>query len=178
MVTIINQEDPGVFGVDNSNEYMLIKNIRIIDQITDIENDSIDIFVDSEDGYTYTVSIATIKNLLQRMDQEKSNFSRPSELVIVVRKITKEIITDAIEAFDKDNAFWLKLHQFASDIDISVFDQLQAKHIKESNEIELRCGLDDLKNEIAKLDKLENAEKSKLASGLEKLSQLLDPQEE
>ena len=61
--------------------------------------------------------------------------------------------------------FWLKLHQFASDIDISVFDQLQAKHIKESNE-------------IAKLDKLENAEKSKLASGLEKLSQLLDPQEE
>ena len=75
MVTIINQEDPGVFGVDNSNEYMLIKNIRIIDQITDIENDSIDIFVDSEDGYTYTVSIATIKNLLQRMDQEKSNFS-------------------------------------------------------------------------------------------------------
>ena len=74
--------------------------------------------------------------------------------------------------------FWLKLHQFESDIDISVFDQLQAKHIKESNEIELRCGLDDLKNEIAKLDKLENAEKSKLASGLEKLSQLLDPQEE
>ena len=103
MVTIINQEDPGVFGVDNSNEYMLIKNIRIIDQITDIENDSIDVFVDSEDGYTYTVSIATIKNLLQRMDQEKSNFSRPSELVIVVRKITKEIITDAIEAFAKDN---------------------------------------------------------------------------
>jgi len=45
---------------------MLIKNIRIVDQITDIENDSIDVFVDSEDGYTYTVSIATIKNILQK----------------------------------------------------------------------------------------------------------------
>jgi len=63
---------------------MLIKNVRIVDQITDIENDSINVFVDSEDGYTYTVSIATTKNLLQRMDQEKSNFSRPSEMVIVV----------------------------------------------------------------------------------------------
>jgi len=38
--------------------------------------------------------------------------------------------------------------------------------------------LDDLKNEIDKLEKLDNAEKSKLAAGLEKLSQLLDPQEE
>jgi len=157
---------------------MLIKNIRIVNQITDIENDSIDVFVDSEDGYTYTVSIATIKNLLQRMNQEKSNFSPPSELVIIVRKLTKEIITEAIEAYAEDDAFWLKLHQFASDIDISVFDQLQAKHIKESTEFELLCGLDDLKKEIDKLEKLDNADKSKLAAGLEKLSQLLDPQEE
>ena len=157
---------------------MLIKNIRIVDQITDIENDSIDVCLESEDGYTFTVSIATTKNLLQRMDQEKSNFSRPSELVIVVRKLTKEIITEALEAYAEDDAFWLKLHQFASDIDISVFDQLQAKHIKESTEFELLCGLDDLKNEIDKLEKLDNAEKSKLAAGLEKLSQLLDPQEE
>jgi hypothetical protein len=78
---------------------MLIKNIRIIDEITDIENDSIDVCVESEDGYTYTVSIGTTKNLLQRMDQEKSNFSNPSELVIVVRKLTQEIITEALEAY-------------------------------------------------------------------------------
>ena len=29
---------------------MLIRNIRILDEITDIENDSIDVCVDSEDG--------------------------------------------------------------------------------------------------------------------------------
>ncbi len=90
---------------------MLIKNIRIIDEITDIENDSIDVCVDSKDGYTYTISIATTKNLLQRMDQEKSNFSNPSELVIVVRKLTQEIITEAIEAYASDDAYWLKLSQ-------------------------------------------------------------------
>ena len=32
------------------------------------------------------------------MDQEKSNFSNPSELVIIVRKLTQEIITEALEA--------------------------------------------------------------------------------
>ena len=78
---------------------MLIKNIRILDKIIDIENDSIDVCVDSEDGYTFTVSITTTKHLLQRMDQEKSNFSNPNELIIVVRKLTQEIITEIFEIY-------------------------------------------------------------------------------
>ena len=75
-------------------------------------------------------SIVTTKNLLQRMDQEKSNFSNLSELVIVMRKLTQEIITEALEAYAEDNAFWLKLHHFANKIDISILDELEAKHIK------------------------------------------------
>jgi len=75
---------------------MLIRDIRILDEITDIENDSIDVCVNSEDGYIFTVSIATTKHLLQRMDEEKSNFSNPNELIIVVRKLTQEIITEAL----------------------------------------------------------------------------------
>lgn len=155
---------------------MLIKNIRILDEITDIENDSIDVCVDSEDGYTFTVSIVTTKHLLQRMDEEKSNFSNPRELVIVVRKLTQEIITEALETYAEDNAFWLKLHQFASEIDISVFDELQAKHVKESIKFNLLSGLDDLENEINKFDKLNNAQKSNLTAKIEKLAQLLDSQ--
>jgi len=155
---------------------MLVRNIRILDEITDIENDSIDVCVDSEDGYTFTVSIATTKHLLQRMDEEKSNFSKPNELIIVVRKLTKEIITEALEAYAEDNAFWLKLHEFASEIDISVFDELQAKHVKESIEFNLLSGLDDLEKEINKFDKLNNAQKSNLAAKIEKLAQLLDSQ--
>jgi len=155
---------------------MSIKNIRILDEITDIENDSIDVCVDSEEGYTFTVSIATTKHLLQRMDEEKSNFSNPNELIIVVRKLTQEIITEALEAYAEDNAFWLKLHQFASEIDISVLDELQAKHVKESIEFNLLSGLDDLEKEINKFDKLNNAQKSNLAAKIEKLAQLLDSQ--
>ena len=155
---------------------MLIRNIRILDEITDIENDSVDVCVDSEDGYTFTVSIATTKHLLQRMDEENSNFSNPNELIIVVRKLTQEIITEALEAYAEDNGFWLKLHGFASEIDISVFDELQAKHVKESIEFNLLSGLDDLEKEINKFDKLNNAQKSNLAAKIEKLAQLLDSQ--
>ena len=61
---------------------MLIRNIRILDEITDIENDSIDVCLESEEGYTFTVSIATTKNLLQKMDQEKSNFSTFAVIII------------------------------------------------------------------------------------------------
>ena len=155
---------------------MLVRNIRILDEITDIENDSIDVCVDSEDGYTFTVSVATTKHLLQRMDEEKSNFVNPNELSIVVRKLTQEIITEALETYAEDNAFWLKLHQFANEIDISVFDKLQAKHVKESIEFNLLSGLDDLEEEINKFDNLNNAQKSYLAAKIEKLAQLLDSQ--
>ena len=143
---------------------MLIKNIRILDEISDIESDSIDVCVDSEDGYTFIVSIATTKYLLQRMDEEKSNVSKPNELIIVVRKLTQEIITEAIEAYAKDNAFWLKLYAFANEIDSSVFDELQAKHVKESIEFNILSGLDDLEKEINEFDKLNNAEKSNLVA--------------
>jgi hypothetical protein len=61
-----------------------------------------------------------------------------------VRKLIQEIITEALEVYAEDNAFWLKLHQFAIKSDISVFD------------------------------KLNNAQKSNLAAIIEKLAQLLD----
>ena len=125
---------------------MLIKNVRILDEIMGIYDDSVDVCVDFEDGSTFTVSVATTKNLLSRMDQEKSNFSNPDDLVIVVRKLTQEIITEALRAYAEDNGFWLKLHMFASKIDISVFDEL---------------------NDI---------QKSNLAAKIKKLAELLDLQ--
>jgi hypothetical protein len=151
---------------------MLIKNIEIINNIIDIENDNVDVCGDSEDGYTYTISIATTKNILQEMDREKTNFF--THPVIIVRKLTEEIITEALEACPEDNGFWLKLHHFASKIDISVFDELQVKHKKELIESNLLCGLEDLENEINKFDNLNNAQKSNLTARIEKLAQLLD----
>ena len=46
-------------------------------------------------SYTFTVSIATTKHLLQRMDEEKSNFSNPNELIIELKQLTPLLIVKA-----------------------------------------------------------------------------------
>jgi hypothetical protein len=86
-------------------------------------------------------------------------------------KLTKEIIHEAIQAYKdaKTNGFWLKLYYFATDIDITVFDQLQAQEIKKAAELELLVGLDDLKADINKLDKLEKSKKLELVARFDNL---------
>ena len=68
------------------------------------------------------------------------------------------------------------MHQFASEIDISALDELQAKHVKKCIEFNLLSGLDDLEKKINKLDRLKNAHKFNLTAKIEKLAQLLDSQ--
>lgn len=151
---------------------MLIKTIRILDTIQDVRNDCVDISIHSEDDFIYTICICTPKYLSQQMKDEKTNFINPNNLFIIVRELTSEIITETIEAYAEDDAFWLKLNYFSRKIDMSVFDKLQAESIKESIEIDLLGGLEDLEDEINKLENLSNIQKSKLRSRLEKLSQL------
>ena len=118
---------------------MLIKSIRFptyLEDITDIENDNIDVFVDLEDGYTYTVVVATAKNIESLMDKEKMNYFEPGYPFIIVKKLTKEIISEAIEAYASDEAYWLKLYHFAGKVDTAVFNQLQAEHMEYLKELD------------------------------------------
>ena len=57
---------------------MLVKKIsfvrpNLLEEIPDIEDYNLDVFVELEDGYTYTVVIATAKNIVSLMDKEKTN---------------------------------------------------------------------------------------------------------
>ncbi len=121
---------------------MLIKSIDFptyLEEITDIENSNIDVFVELEDGYTYTVVVATAKNIEYLMDKEKMNYFEPGHPFILVKKLTKEIITEAIEAYASDDGYWLKLYHFAGKIDKTVFNTLQAEHteyLKELDELD------------------------------------------
>ena len=118
---------------------MLIKSIifpTYLEDITDIENSNIDVFVELEDGYTYTVVVATAKNIESLMDKEKMNYFEPGYPFIIVKKLTKEIISEAIEAYASDEAYWLKLYHFAGEIDTAVFNQLQAEHIEYLKELD------------------------------------------
>ena len=118
---------------------MLIKSISFptyLEDITDIENSNIDVFVELEDGYTYTVVVATAKNIESLMDKEGMNYFEPGYPFIIVKKLTKEIISEAIEAYASDEAYWLKLYHFAGKIDTAVFNQLQAEHMEYLKELD------------------------------------------
>ena len=147
--------------------------------IEDIYNSNIEVFVTLEDGFTLTIIVGTPKNLEYLMKKNKVNFYGPGLPWIIVRKLTKEIIQEAIKAYidNMPNGYWLKLYYFATDIDIAVFNQLQAQEIKESVEFDLLTGLDDLKVEINKLEKLEKSKKSDLVASLDNLSKLLENSE-
>jgi len=118
---------------------MLVKNISFPSPLKDIEDiydDNIDVFVDLENGCSYTVIVGTPKNFLTLMNKEKSDFVPTGDLTIIVRKLTMEVITEAIEAYAKDDAYWLKLHHFALDIGLDVFDKLQKSQDEEDEEFD------------------------------------------
>ena len=117
---------------------------NLLEEIPDIEDYNLDVFVELEDGYTCTVVVGTIKNLERLMEKEKENFFSPGHPFIIVKKITKEIIEETIQAYAENDGYWLKLYHFAGKIDTSVFDKLQAKHEEHLKELD-------------ELDKLDNS---------------------
>lgn len=89
---------------------MLVKKISfvrptLLKEIPDIEDYNLDVFVELKDGYTYTVVIATAKNIVSLMNNEKTNFSEPGDPFIIVKKLTKEIIEEAVKAYAENDAY-------------------------------------------------------------------------
>lgn len=105
------------------------------------------------------------------MEKDEVNFWGPGLPWLIVQKLTKEIIHETIQAYKdaRPNGYWLKLYYFATDIDITVFDQLQAQEIKRADKLELQVGLDDLKAKINELDNLEKSKKSDLIDSLDNI---------
>lgn len=58
------------------------------------------------------------------MNQDKANYVRPGTTKIIIKKLTKEIVTEAIQAYTEDTGYSLKLNQFANFIDRSNFTKL------------------------------------------------------
>jgi hypothetical protein len=141
--------------------------------IEDIYNSNIEVVVRLEDEFPLTIIVGTPQNLQYLMEKDKVNLYGPGIPWVIVQKLTKEIIREAIKAYidEEPDGYWLKLCHFATDIDITVFDQLQAQQIKESAQFDLLIGLDDLKDKINKLD---NSDKSDLVASLDKLYKILN----
>ena len=57
---------------------------------------------------------SNVPSNIGRQGQSPSNFP--------VKKLTKEIISETIEAYASEEAYWLKLYHFAGKIDTAVFN--------------------------------------------------------
>jgi hypothetical protein len=70
------------------------------------------------------------------MNKDKMNFTQPGHPFIIVRKLTQEIIEEAIQAYAEDDAYWFKSYHFAGDVDVDVFHKLQAEYIESRKELD------------------------------------------
>lgn len=112
---------------------MKIKSITFLSDFKDVEDifdDNMDVAVKLDDGHKYIVVVATQKNLLTLMDNEKSDFLSPGDPMIIVRKLTKEVVEKAIQAYAEDEAYYLKF--YAAELDIKTLNLLNDRYIARS----------------------------------------------
>ena len=107
---------------------MQIKKVRFIDEVKNELNDSVDVGIEFEDGSSYTIIVRTPDDLVEEMLQEGIDFIKPGTPVIIVKQLTKKTVNEAIKAYAEDEGYWLKLCQFGDELDISVFNKLEAQH--------------------------------------------------
>ena len=98
-----------------------------LEDIKDIFDDNMDVAVKLDDGHEYVVVVATQKNLLTLMNNEKSDFLSPGSPMIIVKKLTKEVVEEAIEAYAEDDGYYLKF--YAAHFDIKTLIVLKNRSI-------------------------------------------------
>ncbi|HEX7358079.1 MAG TPA: hypothetical protein VF270_10250 [Ignavibacteriaceae bacterium] len=98
-----------------------------IEDIDDIFDYNMDVSVNLENGRNYVVVVGTPKNLLRLMENEKSNFLSPGDPIVIVQRMTKEVIEEAIQAYAEDDAYFLKL--YAAHLDTKTLDVLKDRSI-------------------------------------------------
>ena len=109
---------------------MKIESITFLSDLKDVKDifdDNIDVSVDLENGRNYVLVVGTPKNLLRLMENEKSDFLSPGDPIVIVKKITKEVIEEAIQAYAEDDAYCLKF--YSAELDTKTLDVLKDRSI-------------------------------------------------
>ena len=68
------------------------------------------------------------------MDNEKSDFLSAGDPMIIVKKLTKEVLEKAIQAYAEDDAYYLKF--YAANLDVKTLDVLKDRSIARSKFID------------------------------------------
>ena len=59
------------------------------------------------------------------------DFVTTEEPLIIVKQLTWQFIEEAINEYALNDGYWLKLHQFADTMDVSILNNLLEEHRKE-----------------------------------------------
>jgi hypothetical protein len=110
---------------------MNIESIEFLSEVEDIFDDNIDVAVKLEDGRTYILVVATQKNLLTLMDNEKSDFLSAGDPMVIVKKLTKDVVEKAIEAYAEGEAYYLKF--YGANLDAKTLDVLDDCYLARQN---------------------------------------------
>lgn len=109
-------------------------------EYVDVLNGNIDVYVTLPDKFELLILVGTPRSLQYLMDEEGADFYNPGRPWIFVRKLTKEIIYEAIKAYieSEPDAYWLKLHYFAPRIDPAIFNQMRDQELKMQQDFEIK----------------------------------------
>ena len=92
---------------------MRVESINFLGPIEDIEDIfdyNMDVSVTLENGQNYVIVVGTPKNLLKLMANEKSDFLSPGDPIVIVKKMTKKVVEEAIQAYAEDDGYYLKFY--------------------------------------------------------------------
>ena len=109
---------------------MKVESITFLSDLKDVKDifdDNMDVSVKLENGRNYVLVVGTPKNLLRLMENEKSDFLSPGDPIIIVKKMTKEVIEQAIKAYAEDDAYCLKF--YSAELDTKTLDILKDRSI-------------------------------------------------
>jgi len=109
---------------------MKVESITFLSDLKDVKeifDYNMDVSVNLENGRNYVLVVGTPKNLLRLMENEKSDFLSPEDPIVIVKKMTKEVVEEAIKAYAEDDAYCLKF--YSADLDVKTLDVLKNRSI-------------------------------------------------
>ncbi len=109
---------------------MKVESITFLSDLKDVKDifdDNIDVSVTLENGRNYVLVVGTPKNLVRLMENEKSDFLSPGDPIVIVKKMTKEVIEQAIKAYAENDAYYLKF--YSAELDTKTLDILKDRSI-------------------------------------------------
>lgn len=83
---------------EKNNTFSIELDEADLNQIEDVYNSNIQAIVTLQNGFSLTIIVATPKNLQYLMEKDKVNFCGPGLPWIIVQKLIKKIIQEAIKA--------------------------------------------------------------------------------